>query len=230
MYAGIHFMHTYAYFLQFGPAFWWRTENSALTHIRSMNAPPAIIQNWLTTLADFVFIVEHRPGIKHVNADAMSRHSSVMSEVDESEAESDDATPARRCATTAQWIEPPTTSFLPDRETTIDLAQEQADDPDLGQAISWVTAGKGPDKLNIRRLTRQGRAYWGLFNSDLLTTTDKGILHYTSPNQSIIPQKSVPCIPKHRWEAVFQAAHIAATTKPPSGQPPCSAKVPSSLT
>jgi hypothetical protein len=91
-----------------------------------------------------------------------------MSEVDESEAESDDATPARRCATTAQWMEPPTTSFLVARETTIDLAQEQADDPDLGQAISWVTTGKGPDKLNIRRLTRQGRAYWGLFNSDLL--------------------------------------------------------------
>jgi hypothetical protein len=100
-----------------------------------------------------------------------------MSEVDESEAESDDTTPARRCATTAQWMEPPATSFLPARETTIDLAQEQADDPDLGQAISWVTTRKGPDKLNIRHLTRQGRAYRGLFNSDLLTSTDKGILH-----------------------------------------------------
>jgi hypothetical protein len=191
MYAGIHFMSTYAYFLQFGPAFRWRTDNSALTHIRSMNAPPTIIQNWLTTLADFVFIVEHRPGIKHVNADAMSRHSSVMSEVDESKAESDDVTPVCRCATTAQWMEP-------------------ADDPDLRQAISWVSAGKGPDKLNIRRLTRQGRAYWGLFNSDLLMTTDMGILHYTSPNQSIIPQKTVPCIPKHQWEEVIQAAHISA--------------------
>jgi hypothetical protein len=158
MYAGIHFMRTYAYFLQFGPAFRWRTDNSALTHIRSMYAPPTIIQNWLTTLADFVFIVEHCPGIKHVIADAMSRHSSVMSEVDESEAESDDTTPARRCATTAQWMEPPATSFLPARETTIDLAQEQADDPDLGQAISWVTTRKGPDKLNIRQPTRQGRA------------------------------------------------------------------------
>jgi hypothetical protein len=107
-----------------------------------MNAPPTIIQNWLTTLADFVFIVEHRLGIKHVNADAMSRHSSVMSEVDESDAESEDATPARRCATTAQWMKPPTTSFLPAKETDIDLAQEQADDPDLGQAMAWVIAGK----------------------------------------------------------------------------------------
>jgi hypothetical protein len=91
-----------------------------------MNAPPTIIQNWLTTLADFVFIVEHRLGIKHVNADAMSRHSSVMSEVDESDAESDEATPSRRCATTAQWMKPPTTSFLPANDTDIDLAQEQA--------------------------------------------------------------------------------------------------------
>jgi hypothetical protein len=184
MYAGIHFMRTYAYFLQFSPAFRWRTDNSALTHIRSMSAPPTIIKNWLTTLADFLFIVEHRPGVKQVNADAMSRHSSVMSEVDKSDPDSDDATPTRRCTATAKWIDPPTTSFLPapTNYNTINLAQEQADDPDLSQAISWVSAGKGPDKLNIRRLTRQGRAYWGLFNSNLLTTTDKGILHYMSPN------------------------------------------------
>jgi hypothetical protein len=157
MYAGIHFMRTNAYFLQFDPAFRWRTDNSALTHIRSINAPPTIIQNWLTTLADFVFIVKHQPGVKHINADAMSRHSSVMSEVDKSKPESDDATPTRRCATTAKWMDPPTTSFLPApaKDDTINLAQEQADDLDLIQAISWVSAGKGPDKLNIHRLTRQ---------------------------------------------------------------------------
>jgi hypothetical protein len=112
-----------------------------------MNAPPTIIQNWLTSLADFAFIIEHLPGIKHINADAMSRHSSVLSEVDDSEEESDDATPARRCAATAKWTEQPATSFLPAKDTDIDLAQEQADDPDLGKAMAWVKAGKGPDKL-----------------------------------------------------------------------------------
>jgi hypothetical protein len=78
MYAGIHFMRTYAYFLQFGPAFRWRTDNSALTHIRSMNAQPTIIQNWLTTLADFVFIVEHRPGIKRLPYDSSPFISSLV--------------------------------------------------------------------------------------------------------------------------------------------------------
>jgi hypothetical protein len=88
-----------------------------------------------------------------------------MSEVDESKPKSDDATPTRRCAMTVKWMDPPTTSFLPApaEDATINLAQEQADTPDLSQAISWVSAGKDPDKLNICRLTWQGRDYWGEF-------------------------------------------------------------------
>ena len=38
-----------------------------------MEAPKGMVQRWLDTLANHQFTVEHRPGPKHANADALSR-------------------------------------------------------------------------------------------------------------------------------------------------------------
>ena len=38
-----------------------------------MEHPTGMVLRWLETLADFNFEVEHREGVKHGNADAMSR-------------------------------------------------------------------------------------------------------------------------------------------------------------
>ena len=73
LYAGMHYMLKFAYYLKYGKEFLWRTDNVALKYIRTMQCPTNIIQRWLNTLADFNFKVEHRQGTKHCNADALSR-------------------------------------------------------------------------------------------------------------------------------------------------------------
>ena len=68
----IIFLQKWSYFLRHRP-FHLRTDNAALKWIHTMEAPKGMVQRWLDTLANHQFTVEHRPGPKHANADALSR-------------------------------------------------------------------------------------------------------------------------------------------------------------
>ena len=69
LYTGIFYMKKYLYNLQYGRQFLWRTDNSILQAIRTMDCPGAIVERWLGTLADYNFEVQHRAGTKHSNHD-----------------------------------------------------------------------------------------------------------------------------------------------------------------
>ena len=50
-----------------------RTEHHSLKWLRTFKRPEGILARWIETLAEFNFVVEHRPGRLHSNADAVSR-------------------------------------------------------------------------------------------------------------------------------------------------------------
>ena len=70
--AVIFFLQYYTYYLLHRP-FILRTDNRALTWIRSLESPTGMILRWLEILASFDFTVKHRKGTLHGNADALSR-------------------------------------------------------------------------------------------------------------------------------------------------------------
>ena len=51
-----------------------RTDNSAVSWIKSMKNPTGQVARWLQELETYNLTVTHRPGRKHTNADALSRH------------------------------------------------------------------------------------------------------------------------------------------------------------
>jgi len=63
------------YFRQYllGREFKIRTDHSALTWLRRTPDPIGQQARWLEILEEFRFSIEHRPGARHGNADAMSR-------------------------------------------------------------------------------------------------------------------------------------------------------------
>ena len=63
-----HF-HPYLY----GPHFTIRTDHAALKWLLSFCNPEGQIARWLQQLQEYDFVVEHRAGLKHSNADALSR-------------------------------------------------------------------------------------------------------------------------------------------------------------
>ena len=70
--AVVHFVKVYRHYLA-GKPFLLRTDHSALRWLRSFKEPEGQLARWLETLDTYAFELRHRPGVKHGNADAMSR-------------------------------------------------------------------------------------------------------------------------------------------------------------
>ena len=56
-----------------------RTGHAALRWLLNFRCPDGQIARWLEELQQYDFKVEHRPGLKHINADALSRRPCVSS-------------------------------------------------------------------------------------------------------------------------------------------------------
>ena len=70
--AVLHFVNKWRYYLQYRP-FVVRTNHEALKWLYTMQEPRGMIARWLETLSNFDFEVRHRAGVKHGNADSLSR-------------------------------------------------------------------------------------------------------------------------------------------------------------
>ena len=90
--AVIFFLQYYKYYLSHRP-FILRTDNLALTWIRSLESPNGMILRWLEILASFDFTVKHRKCTLHGNADSLSRapHASFPTPEEEKVLVSDEA-------------------------------------------------------------------------------------------------------------------------------------------
>jgi hypothetical protein len=70
--AVVHFMKNFKQYL-LGRNFKVRTDHAALIWLRNTPDPIGQQARWLEQMEEFNFVVEHRPGTKHGNADALSR-------------------------------------------------------------------------------------------------------------------------------------------------------------
>lgn len=70
--AVVTFTEKFKCYLQ-GQKFLIRTDHQALKYLNNFKEPTGQLARWLEELQDFDYIIEHRPGKQHVNADALSR-------------------------------------------------------------------------------------------------------------------------------------------------------------
>ena len=75
-----HFRH-YLY----GKSFIIRTDHNALKWLKSFKEPQGQMARWIELLAEFNFVVQHRPGTKHGNADGLSRRAEKENEIETEE-------------------------------------------------------------------------------------------------------------------------------------------------
>jgi transposase InsO family protein len=193
LYAGMYWMTKYSYYLQYGAEFLWRTDNSALKSVKTMQCPSSIVERWLGTLADFNFRVEHRPGVKHTNADGLSRSASADL-IEETEV-------AEICAIRRQAFQP--RHLLP--WTRDELQQHQKEDPDLLVARGWVQNDKPPDSSEIKGLSNLGKMYSQHFVR--LVIDKSGILRLKVLDHPHNQEKQVACLPKRLWTDTIKLGH-----------------------
>ena len=68
----VKFTRQFRYYL-LGRKFTVRTDNHSLTFLVNFRHPEGQIARWLEELSQYDMTIVHRPGKKHVNADALSR-------------------------------------------------------------------------------------------------------------------------------------------------------------
>jgi hypothetical protein len=68
----IVFIRQWNYYLQNRP-FFIRTDHAALKYMNTLENPVGMVQRWLQTLSNHQYVVKHRAGKSHGNADALSR-------------------------------------------------------------------------------------------------------------------------------------------------------------
>ena len=81
----------YKFFLT-GRKFLVRTNDSALSWLKTQKDPKGIFLRWLRILSTYEFDIQHRAGTKHVNADSLSRasHAPFLSKREATEVLADD--------------------------------------------------------------------------------------------------------------------------------------------
>ena len=70
----VTFIKEFKYYLQGGKPFKVRTDHSALTWFKDSKSLTGQLWRWFESLNGFEYTIEHRAGLKHGNADALSRY------------------------------------------------------------------------------------------------------------------------------------------------------------
>ena len=119
----------------YGRKFLLRTDHVAIQWLVNFKEPTGQLARWLERLTAFDFTVQHRPGRKHGNADALSRKS-----------------PEDSTVLALEEVDEP------------DHALDQTKDELLQRIIAWVTAGHRPILDETQLLNQEGRALWARFD------------------------------------------------------------------
>ena len=122
-----------------GRPFKVRTDHSALKWLKIFKDPHGQVARWLEILSEYDFTVEHRPGLKHGNADSLSRLPCWQCGASQDQVENLYSLEAAL----AQATESDLALWLPILTPT-DQETLQNNDPALAQVMVWVESNSFP--------------------------------------------------------------------------------------
>ena len=192
-----------------GPLFRVRTDHAALQWLMTFKEPEGQVARWIEELQAFYFTVEHRPGARHTNADALSRRPCAAvgclycerRETRERELREENG----GCAAVRRVEE------LICRELQMvdpaEWRQQQEQDPDLKPVLQWVEAQQQPPWEEVARFSAITKGLWAKFRALRLC---QGVLQRAWSQPATGEQRWQVVVPHGLQEAVLEAMHGAA--------------------
>uniref|UniRef100_A0A803JFV2 Gypsy retrotransposon integrase-like protein 1 n=1 Tax=Xenopus tropicalis TaxID=8364 RepID=A0A803JFV2_XENTR len=180
--AVVIFTRYYRHYL-LGRHFTVRTDHNSLKWLHTFHEPEGQLARWLEQLSMFDYVVEHRAGRHHQNADALSRR--PYSE------------------TQSSTSEPPSCSAensitQPVHVTPVDLKSAQDLDNDICQLKEWIMAGETSLPTEAHSSPHQNvfRKHWSNLSirSGLLVRKTHGDDPRQAKFQIVVPRRAVPVI------------------------------------
>ena len=199
--AAVFFTKYFRHYLT-GRKFLLRTDHASLRWLKSFKEPEGQLARWLEVLGTFDFDLQHRPGIKHANADALSRGPCYQCTLDHQGPKSRRGRPlvntVRPVQTRAKASVPdsdtPSSNWLPDtilsRES---ICQSQMGDPIISTVKNWVQNRERPTLNEVRSEGMELKFYYEHFASLKIV---EGILirELDPPNMTLRRQICLPSI------------------------------------
>lgn len=171
-----HFHH-YLY----GTKFMVRTDHGALNWLQNFKNPEGQLARWLEILGTYNFIIKHRAGLKHSNADGLSRRPcsdcSHCKRKETLEEISQNENPTLRSIDicTDDEIEPTTLSTnWVNAKTVEQLQQAQLNDPVIKIVHEWKQNSEKPKWAHISHLSKDHKSYWSQWDRLVLK---EGVLY-----------------------------------------------------
>jgi hypothetical protein len=159
-----------------------RTDHGALRWLLNFKRPEGQVARWLEVLGSYDFKIEHRAGIRHGNADGLSRRpcnpeckhcqrqeDREVTEVRAVTTSHSDALKPPPAAPAAPHAVPEDEAWHP-RMSVTELRQKQAADPALGQVHDWLESRRRPPWQEAKNGGPDLRIYWSIW--DQLTLQD----------------------------------------------------------
>ena len=213
--AVVYFVKYYRHYL-YGQKFTIRTDHGALRWLINFKDPQGQVARWLEILGTYDFDIQHRPGLKHNNADSMSRGPCRQCGRESTCGAKVVCGVTTRAAAKAKAKEdapkpvakPPETPWVGDGPLARDrLKQAQLDDPILSKLIAWKQQDVRPPWGDISAEGASLKTYWAQWETLRL---DDGLLvrelHVTGRkkrDQIVVPEKLK--------DVVLESLHNAVT-------------------
>ena len=190
-----HFHH-YLY----GVHFIVRTDHGALNWLKNFKNPEGQLARWLEVLGTYKYTIKHRAGLKHGNADGLSRRPCInCSHCDKREVTEslyiieDPNIRAINLIDEDETENTPSSSNWLEEKSPKELSEAQLQDPVLKVVLNWKQIDKKPKWPEISHLSQTYKTYWGqwnrlevkdgiLYRKWLNVTTDEINLQYVLPN------------------------------------------------
>ena len=173
--------HFYKYL--YGTRFLLRTDHASLKWLLNFRNPEGQVARWLQKLQEYDFEIEHRPGVKHRNADSLSRRPCPSSCSHCSRIEQKEASLCNVGVVGEEW--------------TVDAIRErQENDLVLREIRKWKVANRRPTWQEVSSFSPTLKAYWAQWNSlvmedGLLKRVIENVDGSQSRKQLLIPRVCV---------------------------------------
>jgi hypothetical protein len=195
-----HFRH-YLY----GRQFLIRTDHSALKWLKNFKEPVGQLARWMEFLSEFDFVIEHRPGKSHGNADGLSRRPNSL--VGNHNGASEGLTSNVECENVVMAVHKGREKSTDESSSwcsvvsETEIKQAQSDDPVLAPIIKSVRVGERPPSSEIQGSSRNTHVMWSnwprlVLENDILYRRWESEDGTRSKLQLVVPKSLVPVILK----------------------------------
>ena len=182
--------HFNPYGLGNGESFIVRTDHASLQWLRNFREPDGQLARWLDLITPYNYQLEHRPGHKHLNADALSRRPCA----------SDGCTYCQRQEDKSRDIDIRRTRISIEK----DWKEEQKKDSEISPVMGWLEAGVKPlwqDMVSYGPLTK---ALWAMQDALVLCN---GVLMRKWEDDSGTKSKEQIVVPRTLRQKLLLTAH-----------------------